>query len=206
MVFTGNVFHRDRHWVTHVEVVYGVVHYNKPLIAVSPTQGNQRPRRHGAGPSEQEEGVSGGAGGGGDDGVEFDMQTKCHSLPGCVHLKECCEGVAQDFQPLARAILAALDVAAWIPSGRGSSGTNLARIMNTHGVVQRYVSKEQARMKLMAELRRQRRFGACLTTESPATQSPPTASTADGSPTRSPAWTDDGASKKTEKVVEMVEL
>ena len=197
LVLTDKVFHRDRHWVTEVEVQYGLVQAKKPLIVAAPTPGKNRNQLN-ADLQKQEEGNGG-------DGVEmeFDMQRKCHSLSGCVHLKSCCEGVAPDFQPLARAIPAALDAAPWILSSTRSDGgggsmsgkTDLTRILNVHGLVERYAVKEQARVKLMAELERQRQFGVCPASETPI-----------GSQMRSRTVVDKGPSQKNAENFDVIEL
>ena len=129
LIMTEGIFHRDRFWVTQTEVSYGIRERHKSLIAVTPV-------------------------GKKDHGFNFDL--KCHRLIGHVHPKGCCAGVALDFQPLARAIPVAIDVASYDVS----TDTRKHRHYIS-GIVQRYLAKDLAKEKLNREVIHQRELGVC---------------------------------------------
>ena len=55
--------------------------------------------------------------------IGFDLNTKLTGPGGCGHLKECCEGVAPDFQPHARALVTA---PASVPAERAAATSRVA--------------------------------------------------------------------------------
>ena len=80
----------------------------------------------------------------------FDLDTKCP----CFHLKECCEGVAEDFQPYARALPRALEV-----SG-GASDADVRQAMLVK-IVRKFLQRDAAAAKLAAVLAGEIAAGQC---------------------------------------------
>lgn len=173
LLLTDGIFSRDRHWVTQTEVTFGVVECNKPLIALLPARfkplRSKSPKTSDSDDETNDEdssllnfsekdkrglGIM-------KDSERFDLDTKCHRLQGCVHSKACCEDVDEDFQPLARAILIALNIASW----RGRIGKNTSEYLrvreSVRELVKRYLDSDTEREKLGHELLKQNEIGAC---------------------------------------------
>ena len=71
-------------------------------------------------------------------GIHF---TCMEAAGGCGHLKECCDGVAADFQPYARALVRALEVGGW-------ASTRFDREAKLKAIVLKLLQREQAPPKL----------------------------------------------------------
>lgn len=129
LCMTKGIFHRDRVWVTETEVSYGIAKCGCPLICVVPV----------------------------DDENTFDFDTKCpHQLHGHVHLKECCQDVAEDFQYMAKTITAAIDFSPWLTRGGAEDVQKCVE-----GIVKRYLVGESALKMLHEEIILQRSLQKC---------------------------------------------
>ena len=99
---------------------------------------------------------------------EFELDNKCHSLPRCVHSKECCRGVAKSFQPLARAIPKVCNITKWKGSkGMDESGVDLLKVKHIRGsirsIVKKYLNARGSVQKnlLLFEYKKQKQIGVC---------------------------------------------
>ena len=160
LLLTDGIFHRDRFWVTRTEVSYAVLETDKTLICVCPSK------------------KQGG----------FDLDLKCHCLHNDVHLRGCCQGVDELFQPLARAIPVGLDVVCIGGRKHGSTSSSsssfggdeekqsLLRVVESGGggedevldeqkivreIVKRYLGRESAKRRLKKEYQVQQKLGLC---------------------------------------------
>ena len=87
-------------------------------------------------------------------GKGFDLDTKLAGAGRCGHLKECCEGVAEDFQPYARALPRALEVSGW------ASDADVRKAMLVK-IARKYLQREAAAGKLAAVLAEELAAGPC---------------------------------------------
>jgi len=88
-------------------------------------------------------------------GHQFDITSKCHALgSGCVHPLECCENVAEDFQPYARAIYD-MECVSWF--------TDPAHLAIEVDKIERFYRerRESAAAKLQRAVERQLHCGVC---------------------------------------------
>jgi len=176
LLLTDGIFSRDRHWVTQTEVTYGVVECNKPLIALLPAKFKSLRSRSPKTSDSDDEANEGSSLlnlsekdknlylrslGIMKDSERFDLDTKCHNLQGCVHPKACCHDVDEEFQPLARAIPIALNIASW----RGRIGRNTSEYLrvreSVRELVKRYLDSHTEREKLSRETIKQKKLGVC---------------------------------------------
>ena len=158
LLLTDGIFHRDRFWVTRTEVSYGVLEDDKTLICVCPSK------------------KQGG----------FDLDLKCHCLHNDVHVRGCCQGVNELFQPLARAIPVGLDIVCIGGRKHGSTSSSsfggdeekqsLLRVVESRDggadevldeqkivreIVKRYLGRESAKRRLKKEHQVQQKLGLC---------------------------------------------
>ena len=84
----------------------------------------------------------------------FDLDTKLTAPGRCGHLKECCEGVAEDFQPYARALIRALEVGVWASQGDD-------RQAKLRQITRKYLQRSAAATKLAAALLDEAAIGPC---------------------------------------------
>jgi len=148
LLLTKGIFHRDRHWVTKTEVSFGVLDCAKPLLGVLPPKLISQKKRKDS--NEEIETFD-----------MFDLDTKCHKLPGCVHPVACCCRVDPDFQPLARSIPVALNIARW-QGKMGHNTTEYLRVRESvREIIQRYLNAQAGHEKLMREYEQQVEFGVC---------------------------------------------
>ena len=85
---------------------------------------------------------------------KFDLDTKLTGPSGCGHLKECCEGVAEDFQHYARALPRALEVSDW------ASDADVRKAMLVK-IARKYLQREAAATKLATVLAAELAVGPC---------------------------------------------
>ena len=84
----------------------------------------------------------------------FDQDTKLTGPGRCGHLQECCEGVADDFQPYARSLPRALEVGGWA----GDADLRKAHLVK---IVRKYLQRDAAAAKLAAVLAEEIAAGQC---------------------------------------------
>ena len=133
LVMTKGIFHRDRFWVTKTEVSYGVKECGKPILCVLPVNYVDR----------------------------FDLDVKCHNIPGEVHPVGCCENVDNDFQVMARSIPHSIDIAKWYTSASGDLSPAESVQKSVREIVSRYLARTSSRLKLERELKFQQTLGFC---------------------------------------------
>ena len=99
---------------------------------------------------------------------EFELDNKCHNLLSCVHSKECCQGVAKSFQPLARVIPRVCNITKWKGSkSTGKSGVDLLGVKHIRrsirSIVQRYINArgDGQNKLLLFEHKKQLQVGVC---------------------------------------------
>jgi hypothetical protein len=177
LLLTKGIFDRDRHWVTKTEVSFGVLDCGKPLLGVLPPKPRSQRKRKDSNEEIEtsallsKETLRGRAA---SDYLSdmFDLDTKCHKLPGCVHPVACCCRVDPDFQPLARSIPVALNIARW----QGRMGKNTTEYLNVREsvreIIQRYLNAQAGQEKLIREYEQQVKFGACPDSFSSGFQAP----------------------------------
>jgi len=165
LLLTKGIFDRDRHWVTKTEVSFGVLDCGKPLLGVLPPKARSQRKRKDSNEEIEtsallsKESLRGKA----SDYLSdmFDLDTKCHKLPGCVHPVACCCRVDPDFQPLARSIPVALNIARW-QGKMGKNTTEYLRVRESvREIIQRYLNAQAGQEKLMREYEQQVEFGIC---------------------------------------------
>ena len=127
VIMTPGIFDKERVHVWQTEIQHAIELYKKPVVLIRGVGVDKNGRK-----------------------ISFGRKR-----PGCGHSAECCEGVPDTFQPIARALIAALEVGSW-------ANAKFGREAAIKWLLFEYLNRQKRQQSLQLRLKNvEEKIGAC---------------------------------------------